>query len=263
MEHEADWQRIHTLLDLVSKKIVLPLFVDKNSPKFVGSAFLVRGENYRYVVTARHVIDEIPEELKPSLFCFVDKNAGAPIGGFHLRTSDVGLHTGGLDISVIRLDPATPEWKGDLVRDFLSLDQLNPESSGFEARLFAVPGFPASKMHIRNATDSVLKPYSIGGQSAALETYQALSLTPLTHIVMDFDQKKSYEYLNDAGTHRPPNPRGMSGSPVLDLWVDENGEAACLIVGVAIEHHKTKNAIVCTRIGTVLDMIARLEVGYQ
>jgi hypothetical protein len=85
--------------------------------------------------------------------------------------------------------------------------------------------------------------------------YSELGVTPQNHIVLSFDAKRTVTPNKEIRAF--PSPSGMSGSPIWLLYNEggSNDPAQTPVVGIAIEHHKTKHAIVATDIDVALKLI--------
>lgn len=161
-----------------------------------------------------------------------------------------------LDVGVYKLEgPALPPYP-TIQKYSLPISALLPNALPREGKQFLLVGFPASKSRANPVSRELAsEPCSFRNISALASKYSELGVTPQNHIVLDFDAKHTVMPNKEIRTF--PCPSGMSGSPIWLLHNESgpNDPAQASVVGIAIEHHKNKHAIVATDIVVALKLI--------
>jgi len=126
--------------------------------------------------------------------------------------------------------------------------------------MFAIIGFPQSKSKMSSSTREVLvTSCSYRDRSIAELDYPKFGLDPSTHVAMRLDLKVGFD---PDGKHRNfPNPKGMSGAPILELYDTDAAAATDIfpVVAVGIEYRQKDRLLVGTDIAVALDMIEKLS----
>ncbi len=124
-------------------------------------------------------------------------------------------------------------------------------------KYYAFIGHPANKTKPKHKTTIINSEiFSYFGSKASSSAYDQLSLTPYSHIVVEFDPNKCFDENGDR--YNFPRAKGMSGGGV---WLLENlnNHSSQLyvskLVGIGIEDHKNPKVMVGTRIGAVIEVI--------
>jgi hypothetical protein len=255
---EEESHAVAQLSNLLLQYIV-PLFIERrgSKPQLVGSSFLVSSRTSSYLVSAAHVFDEL--KAGHELFFYIEPNTRRKLSG-NLRLTKMppgkDRKCDRLDVGVLKLEgPALPPYP--LVQKYpLPISAFLPKALPREDKQFLLVGFPESKSRAMPAARHLTsEPYSFRNISAPTSKYGELGVTPQSHIVLSFDVKRTVLPNGDVRTF--PKPSGMSGSPIW-LLSDHDRPTDPLqtpVVGIAIEHHERKRAIVATDIDIALRLI--------
>lgn len=237
---------------------VIPLFrIPSNKrPELIGTALLVNHSGNSYMVSAKHVIDNM---IHPStLYYYVDRDKLMQLFGNVIHTIAPSSFKGqdSYDIAVVRLqEESRPPYPG-VSKDAIPSSFLKSIDLPRVGKEYIITGFPASKSRA-NPNRKQLKsdPSSFGVASANPAQYLSLNLQHETHLVMPLDVEKMT--FPDGSIRRISDPHGMSGSPVW-LYPDlsnTNNREFNYVVGIVIEYHKNKKLLVATDIGVALQLI--------
>lgn len=251
-------QAVIDLSNMLAHHLV-PLFAESSGgkPKLAGSSFLVSAGASSYLVSAAHVFDEL--KAGHDLFFYVEPKTIRKLSG-NLRLTKMppgnDRKCDRLDVGVLKLEgPALPPYP-KVQKYPLPLSAFMTNALPREGKQFLLVGFPESKSRANPAArDLASEPCSFRNISAPVSTYSELGVTPKNHIVLSLDVKRTVAPHGEVRAF--PKPSGMSGSPIWLLY-DQNGPndpAQTPVVGIAIEHHKTKRAIVATDIDVALWLI--------
>jgi len=255
---KAESQTVTKLAAILSRHI-LPLFAEVSGgrPKLVGSGFLVSSGTASYLVSAAHVFDELKNGQE--LFFYIERRMKRNLSGnLRLTKTPRGKDRkyDRLDVGVLKLEgPALPPYP--IVQKYpLPIGAFMPNALPREGKQYLLVGFPESRSRVNPVTrDLTSEPCSFRNISAPVSAYSELSVTPQSHIVLSFDVKRTVTPNKEVRAF--PKPSGMSGSPIWLLY-DESGPndpAQTPVVGIAIEHHKTKRTIVATDIDVARKLI--------
>lgn len=238
---------------------IVPLFANRGGgrPQLVGSGVLVSTETSFYLISAAHVFDEITAGHE--IFFYIEPKTIRKLSGtLRLTKTPFGKDrkSDRLDIGVLKLEgPGLPPYPS-VQKCPLPIGALMANALPREGKQYLLVGFPESRSRPNPAAlDLPSEPYSFRNVSAPLSKYSELKVTSQHHIVLSFDVKRTV--MPNMEIRAFPNPSGMSGSPIWLLY-DENGSndpTQTPVVGIAIEHHKPKRAIVATDIDIALRLI--------
>lgn len=254
----AESQAITRLSHVLSSHLV-PLFAESSGgrPQLVGSSFLVSSGTSSYLVSAAHVFDEL--KAGHELFFYIEpKKIRKLSGNLRLTKSPAGRgrKCDRLDVGVLKLEgPALPPYP-KVQKYPLPISAFMANALPREGKQYLLVGFPESKSRINpSAQDLASEPRSFRNISAPVSNYSDLGVSPQSHIVLSFDVKHTVTPNKEVCAF--PEPSGMSGSPIWLLYDEDgpNDPGQTPVVGIAIEHHKTKHAIVATDIGIALRLI--------
>lgn len=223
----------------------------------MGSSFLVSSGERHYVVSAAHVFDEL--RAGHELFFYIEPRTKRKLSGSLRLTKTLpgkGRESDRFDVGVLMLNsPALPPYP--IVQKYpLPITEFLPKAFPRDGKQFLLVGFPESKSRANPvARDLTSEPCSFRNVSAPTSKYDELNVTPQTHIVIGFDVK--HTILPSGDVRAFPKPSGMSGSPIwlLHDFQKSTGAIRTSVVGIAIEHHKNKRAIVATDIDIALRLI--------
>lgn len=257
--NKSHGQLLPKLSNLLAQHI-LPLFAEGNrhKPQLVGSGFLVASGTSSYLISAAHVFDNLM--AGHDLFFYIDSKTTRKLSGTLRLTKmedDGNRKSDPFDIGVLKLEgPALPPYM-EIGKSSLPLSALMGNVLPREEKEYLLIGFPESKSRVKNPALRSLEsePYAFRGVSAPATTYSALGISPLRHIMLEFNVKRVY--LPNGNMITFPEPKGMSGSPIWLLadHAGQNDPAQTPVVGVAIEHHKNQRAILATDINIALKLI--------
>jgi hypothetical protein len=238
---------------------VTPLFsLPKGQrPELIGTGFFVSAHGQHFLVSAAHVLDSV--SAPGSLHYYIDRTKLRKVTGSILRTRVPPLGTRSfdrIDIGVVRLEgPELPPYP--LVDKYpISRESFLPRSQPRVDKQYLVVGFPESKSRADpSRRQLVSRPSAFRAVSGVDADYAALSITPETHLLLKVDA--SQMIFPGERVQAMPDPHGMSGSPVWLLFDSQgqNDPTVTPIVGIAIEHHRTTQAIVATDISAALYLI--------
>ena len=223
------------------RRSVCPLWLRQGkAPEAIGSATLLKVSEDAFALTAAHVL----EEVKGQSVLVGTQNGFRPLVG-EVGTSSPPDVT---DNAFIRLHPEIANWLAAEYQ-FLSLEQVDvgdlpTASSGYEFL-----GVPYRKVRRADSRLFRFPVYSYTSTSIPISGYQALGLSPVSHVAVDFVPR----HVRNGNGRRTtaPNPQGMSGGPIFSKGFSAN--AVRRLVGLAIEHRK--GVLIGIRIGLVLEPI--------
>lgn len=239
-------------------RCVLPLFTESDGrPALVGTGFLVSADGKPYLLSAAHIFDELRDGGR--LFFYVEPNRTRTLSGV-LRTTPIasGLsrQEDRYDVGVLLMQgPGLPPYPS-VEKCCMPIGALVPRALPRARKTYIVTGFPASKTRANPSTRELLSNfYVFRNGSAPAERYAEVGVTERDHLLMSFDRKRAVHPSRDVRAF--PDPRGMSGAPVWLLYDEEREKDPSLtpIVGIAIEHLRTRRAILVTDIAVALDLI--------
>lgn len=226
--------------------------INKATPEFVGSGFLLKGHDGLYLVTAAHVMDRFcGNEYGP----FLD---GAD-GLVAISGEEVCSYTGDpirrrddrRDVSIVKLDNETQRRLGQVyIADYEKLDLLGEH----DVRLgYFCVGVPAKKGQQRIDTSSRVitpEPYGLFASESSAEIYGKLNADKAAHLAIAFNVKKSYA--QDNVRRAAPALHGLSGAPIWGFRRKSDAELQAVIVAILTEYHqKDIKAILGTRVREV------------
>ncbi len=237
-------------------RYVLPVYVDdeRGYPDQVGTCFIVRFQGRHYLVTAAHVLEH---RVRGDLYFYCGSRLKASIlSGRLLTTSREGV-----DVAVAQLhrDISAPPYR-DIEKLAFDIYQLRPRMLPRGGNEYLVLGYPATKNVFRRADSQVvMTTYTYHGPSSALSAYELLGLSEESHILIAFKQRQQFS--GRGGRIDFPNPRGMSGGPILLFDSDRpiDFTFGFPVVGVATEHRRHHAAIQGTDVSVALRLIGELH----
>lgn len=238
---------------------IIPLFANRanGKPQLVGSSVLVSSEENFYLISAAHVFDEIKSGHE--LFFYIESNKIRKLSGnLRLTKPPLGKNrkSDRLDIGVLKLNgPGLPPYP--LVQKWpLPIGALMANILPRERKQYLLVGYPESRSRFNPVKrDLPSEPYSFRNISAPQSIYSELQVSSQENIVLSFDV--SHTVMPNMEIRSFPNPSGMSGSPIWLLYdeMGANDPTQTPVVGIAIEHHQSKRAIVATDISIALRLI--------
>ena len=246
-----------SLSEHIARRVVLQLFINAERPLFVGSGFFLSTQSAVYLVSAKHVFDQMFADGKAramgvdhQMFFYVERASARNLGGRLLWSEQA-------DVGVMRL-AGNLEWSPDVERVPVPIQDTTPAPTATSTDWFALIGFPVTRTEIDSRSKQMLSaPFGLALPGAAESVYEKAGLSISSHILVDFDVRKPVKFI-DGSTRQFPKPQGMSGAP---LWsVRLNGFTYELgICAIATTHIKGLRAVACARIEIALAMIEHLE----
>jgi len=247
--------------DELMKTVVIALFANPNRPRLVGSAFLVAFKTHIYLVSARHVFEEMNVEGTGLLFFYVGLDQVYVPTGRLLFTKNDAHGQDDDDVAVMKLGASPPVWSGSEFKRPIALEALGDNVIVDEDSYLLLAGYPASRARIHSPTSRmVAQPHGFSRPRASDDHYKSFGIDPNSHILVRFDQRRDISFVGMEGApSRFPSPAGMSGAPLWRVSKDGNGHIRTTIVGIATTHLKTARLIKSTHIDCAIAMIAYLD----
>jgi len=243
--------RLHKLLI----RHVVPLFIDRErKPMSFGTGFFVSAGGKHFLVSAGHVLTHIER-----LYYYIEPEVRRYLSGKLYITKAVGTSNDDTrDVGVLELqhDYMPPYPKVDKLP--LPAASLMPGALPREGKVYLLLGFPGSQGKPHPVRRDVLSKYwNFQNLSAPRATYEALGISPETHIAMTFDPKRAVD--QNGRRVNFPNPAGMSGSPLWLLYDEAgpNDATFTAVAGVFTRYSKRRRAFVATDISVAVDFIAK------
>jgi hypothetical protein len=237
-------------------KFCVPLYhYGRNrQPYLNGTGFFVRSGVHTFLVSAAHVLDTAKTH---GLFFYIDTGTVRHLSGKLLRTKGEGNRAMDLiDVGVLLLssDSVPPYPNADKFP--MDFSYLRPRYRPRTGKDYIFIGFPASKSEVSGARREVLvTPYGFRNEPIEEGMYSSHGLDPETHIALKLDVRKGF---GPGGTKQHfPDPRGMSGSPIVVLCDHHgpNDDRIFPVVGLATTHRKASRLVFGTDIAYVVDAI--------
>jgi hypothetical protein len=234
-------------------KFSIPLYKNHNGrPELHGTGFFVKASSDHFLVSAAHVLDKAKE-----LFYYCTPNTLRHLSGRLVRSKGVENRAYDLiDVGVLKLsDGHTPPYP-EVDKFAMDISYLQPRYRPRTGKTYALIGFPATKSGVDIRNRNVLTAsYAYRNKSIGETEYQRHGLDPQTHVALPLDLKKGF---GSDGKHRNfPKPQGMSGSPIIVLFEEEDaGDARVFpVVAVATTYLKPEQILFGTDVAYVLDAI--------
>jgi len=233
---------------------ITPIYVPhrkRRHPDQIATAlYLSVGHDY-FLITAAHVLDENPES---TLYCTGDTNL-EEIRGPSVRTAlpDRGRKEDKLDVGVVKLDKTVATQIG--LHRFSPISAANVNDCG-DGLFYVALGYPATKnLNVDFAQRSVSRnPLSFTNRVHPSHLVESLGLNAAYHLLLDFQKEKAFTSENQKIV--APDPRGMSGGPLLRL--DLRGKTAqSTVAGLLIEWEQTTSVkgLLAVRVAVVAEAI--------
>lgn len=242
---------VRDAVQYLASKYLVALYNHPLKPQFIGSAFIVECNGWPYLVTARHVLQNV-ERLED--VCF------------HIGLSDWRFLTGRLvsigdplDLAVLRFHTPVIGWLPGIQKGAVDVTMTRHDCND-EGRLFVFAGFPASKSRTSQGICET-RPYSIVRPAVSLEPYGLMGRDSATHVAIAFDRKRERVDFGDGGAEQFPKPQGMSGSPVWSVRKLPDGRLGVALEGVAIEYQRDAGVMIATRFAHARGLFSALAEG--
>lgn len=233
---------------------VCPLYRKERKRAFlVGTGIPLTSASGDYVITASHVLDELPDNI-------VITAGTKSLLHFQARSISYGYVDGetvDADVGVVRLPV-------EAARDLSSRYRFTtPEEFGVVAEydkftLYAFVGYP----HTRNKPKPVALPelratptFLILREFSDVAPFVSSGKRPEVHFALQAPLDKAKDF--DSQAVALPKLQGMSGGGVWRVDIDRRDGtlASVALVGVGIEYRPTESTIVATRIQYVLGLL--------
>ena len=246
-DHAQLWERADPLaVRLLSA--VRPLFLGRRNepPEAIGTCVLLRVGPARLLLTAAHVVDEFLGEdiliLGNGLLEGI-RAQGVRIDPPKGKTREEDR----IDVGILRVNS---DHQLTIDGDFLT-----PASIGIDEPIRGSPtylalGYPVKKTVVDSVARRVAPwPVKYVGVRSSPLTYNRLRLHPSTHVVIDFDQRRT---VTDEGIRAVMKPKGMSGGGVWwwrNASLDNKYELPdARLTAILIEHRRTERVFIATRV---------------
>jgi hypothetical protein len=248
---------LESAIDLLTKYSI-PLYVNDeyNRPDQFGTGFFVRAGESHFLVSAAHVLD-VARTRKVFYYATPEKLrwlSGRVLTTGRPETLDDDM----LDVGVMRLT-------GDALPPYPAVDKFPVEISYLRPKYlprlgkhYVIVGFPATKSRIDSRDRTALvSPYAYRSDSAGENVYAKQGVDAETHLVLPLDLRKG----RDAGglIRAFPKPQGMSGSPIVVLYGDNEETEDSLrgfpVVAVGTRYCKSAKVLIGTDIRFAVEMI--------
>ena len=236
-------------------KFVVPLYGSdrRGRPAQVGSGFFVKFQSKCFLVSAAHVLRELPEM---DLFYYIKPNVTRKVVGQRILGRVPEGHIDQLDVGGVLLSRESLPPYPAVDKFAVDTSYLRPQYLPRTGKQYVIVGFPASRSKLNPVAKTVTtSPHAYYSGVTSEETYAMLGLSTETHLVLPLDLKKGFD---SSGRHRnPPKPQGMSGSPVWVLY-EENVRGASRtfpLVAVGTTYKKNLKVLIATDIAVVVDLI--------
>lgn len=221
---------------------VRPIFCQgRRHQELVGSCVLVRLGSCHFLFTAAHVLDERKDH---ALFVGDQDGLIGLDGDITTTTLPAGGREGDkADVGIVRL---SDDFVGELtnyqplLHTNINIDERS--IGGPPASQYLVMGYPASRARRRGAHVIGTGTFLFTSASQPRHVYDAFGVLPETHLVVQFDQKRS---LTPSGQINAPKPKGVSGgamwafAPRIDAHPSEGK-----LVAIAIEDHRHPHKVI-------------------
>ena len=244
---------IDSAIDILTNYSI-PLYLDRNNkPVHFGTGFFVHKGGQYFLVSAAHVLDKA---LSHGLYFYSSPSKRCHLTGRLTRSGLESLRKDDhIDVGVVKLSSEIQPPFLEVQKFAMDISYLQPSYLPRSNKHYVFIGFPATKTRIVHKDKSILvKPYAYRTDSLPEDDYEKHGVNPETHVVLPLNLKKSFNPNKDVVNF--PKPQGMSGSPVVVLYEQEDGGARTFpVVAVAIEYRNMKKVIIATDVKYVLEAI--------
>jgi hypothetical protein len=234
-----------------------PVYVrhQRGFPEVVGTGVVAKFAGRAFVMSAAHTLDFMERQRT-----YVAGERIVPVTGQFFRTSrpDYGRDSDRIDLGLIELAPDEASRLGSqfITPSTLLLREIADRRPILRSK-YLLLGYPRSRQPTRLVGDEHHAPTmnSITHEVEDLTLYARLGVTFDTHIVVHFDRR---DFIDRAGSVVSPHPRGVSGG---GIWLLQNfmtdGPVVARLVAIATEFHEKCNAIIGSRVASLLTVIAQ------
>jgi hypothetical protein len=236
---------------------VRPIYTvnDRFGPELKASCVLFNVVNANFLITAGHVFDN----LEGSAIYIGGEKRLIQIKGQYVRTKPKGnSENDKYDLAYVEIDAETLSEIGNV--RFLHSDELDPNDIAAKGHLYLILGYPATKNERIDYENhkTLLRPYIYSANSPELIVYKRLDVLEESHILVNFDRKRTTNRSYEIST--APKPHGLSGG---GIWrIRDYSDVASLsgpypkkLVGIVIEGHPMQKVIMGVRISCVIEAI--------
>lgn len=194
--------------------------LDKSArPDLLGHGFFLGVNGHHLLISAAHVFDHLndgPPLLIPGLQNFVPLNG---LSKYLPPPPPKGRNFDPIDLGFVVVDPIIRELPYD--SDFAAPSDLIASASHLPEYAYVVCGFAPNSVK-RVFGKPILKGAPLFYTSACLPAsfHNKRHTSPKTNLAIHFNKKKAFDRHNYLV--QPPDPRGLSGSPILAMANAEN-----------------------------------------
>lgn len=184
---------------------------DRGNPKPYGSGVFVKIQDFYFLLTAAHVVDNKMEDI----YIGIAKHILLKLGGEYTTNIAPGHRDDDkLDIAILKLSDEAVEKIGDTYQ-FLSEEELGINHEIKELPMYQSIGFPASKSKYNTFKKSIVSnPFIYTTMPAKQNIYDELKSPIFSNLIVHYEKEKVFDY--KTGQYQTgPDPFGISGS---GLW---------------------------------------------
>jgi hypothetical protein len=250
---QFDPRKAQLALESAFGRYVIPLFGTlRGKLTCIGTGFFVSTNGKHALVTAAHVLDFRNKGVE--LFFYIGPNRSRPISGKTVRVQHPAAQSCDddiFDIGFVILDGEQPPY-AEIGRHAIPFESLSPWESDRFASPYYFLGYPSTQTELHPVTKTI-NAGARGFLSYSLPAtdYSKIGVSATTHIMLSFSKRNIRG--SDGNKTNFPKAEGVSGAP---LWrLTRHGGGGAKVVGVMIEVHKGKNALLASDIGLVTDHI--------
>lgn len=228
-----------------------PQLLQYNSVKPLpfGSSILVELHNNFFLITAGHCMNHFNLDHNRKIGINIGNNISVLQGDAIYINKDLPQ----IDLAIWKI---SDRFREDVINmyNFFKLDNFNYNLDLLPNQKYMLFGFPNSqtKMYVKKR-----KALLLNTETSLNYKYIDLKLSPKSHMLLEFDRKKVYEY-NSENSSEASDPDGLSGcgvwvSPSMDL---KTGFHPLKFPIAIATHYNTKlKVMIATRINVAIELI--------
>ncbi len=257
---ELEDVKLDNAIDSVIDSLInysIPLYLDRNNqPIHFGTGFFVHKGGHYFLISAAHVLDKA---LSHGLYFYSSPSKKCHLTGHLIRSgSEINRKDDHTDIGVVKLSNKIQPPFRDVQKFAMDISYLQPCYLPRSNKHYVFVGFPATKTRVVRKDKSIrVTPYAYNSDSVTETDYEKHKVNPETHVILSLKLKKCFNQNKDVVNF--PKPQGMSGSPVVVLYEQEDGGSRTFpVVAVAIEYRKMEKIVIATDVKYVLEAIKKV-----
>ncbi|MGL5307722.1 MAG: hypothetical protein ACRC9Y_16555 [Aeromonas veronii] len=234
------------------KKFHYPIYGanERNHPQpcLIGTCIILEIDQRFFLVSASHVFNE-------NEFTTIYIGGGEKL--FELTGLRVGTPGDDSDLVDIAIMEVTKDnldyWS---IENHIGIDSIYINKECKEKEIYTFIGYPATKSKVVRTQENHVRPelYQYYSFTCKDETYQEISVSRATHILISFEGKKCFSGGQQVTF---PKPNGISGGGV---WFNSNLnlspiEVGAKLAGIAVKNCKSEKCLLAINIDAVLQVI--------